>query len=110
MDRKQAHALVDELFDEWGSNQDLPEVSEGSEEQQEKRKLPDGKRVVRTKSSGDRVYYLDEDAKTRQWITNPEVLKGLGFDMSDVTEVEDTELLGYQMAAALYRVPDATQA
>jgi hypothetical protein len=71
-----------------------------------KRELPEGKRVVRTKSSGDRVYLLTEDVtpKTRQWVTNPEVLKGLGFESSDVTEVDDNELLGYQMASAIYRV------
>lgn len=73
-----------------------------------KRVLPEGKRVVRTKQSGDRVYMLDDVKKTRQWVTNPEVLKGLGFEIEDVVEVEDSELLKYQMAAALYRVdPEA---
>lgn len=72
-----------------------------------KKVLPEGKRVVRTKSSGDRVYYIDEEKKTRQWITNPDVLTSLGFGMEDVTDVEDAELLKYQMAAALYKAVNA---
>lgn len=68
------------------------------------RKLPEGKRVVRTKTSGDRVYLLDEEKQTRQWVTNVDVLKKLGFELSDVTEVDDNELLKFQMGQALYRV------
>jgi hypothetical protein len=66
--------------------------------------LPEGKRVVRTKTSGDRVYLLDDAKKTRHWVTNPDVLAKLGFELSDVGEANDTELLKYQMGPALYRV------
>ena len=76
-------------------------------EPETKRELPKDKRVVRTKASGDRVYLLDEVKKTRSWITNPQVLDGLGFTMEDVTEVADAEMLKYAMSAALYRLPDA---
>lgn len=67
---------------------------------------PADKRVVRSNSSGDRVYLLDEIKKTRQWVTNPEVLKGLGFEITDVADIEDVELLKYQMAAAIYRTDE----
>lgn len=80
-----------------------PDESVGKEEEPV-RVLPEGKRVVRTKSSGDRVYLLDEVKKTRQWLTNPEVLAAQGFEIGDVTEVDDTELLKYQMGPAIYRV------
>ena len=65
---------------------------------------PADKRVVRSQSSGDRVYMLDEIKKTRQWVTNPQVLAGLGFTPQDVKDIEDIELLKYQMAAAIYKV------
>jgi hypothetical protein len=52
---------------------------------------------------GDKVFLLDEVKKTRQWVTNPDVLTGMGFDMSDVQEVDDSVLMGYQMGAALYK-------
>ncbi len=64
-------------------------------------------RVVRTPSSGDRVYLLDETAKTRAWVTKGEVLTALGFIQADVEEVDDTKLLSYQMVAPLYKAPDA---
>lgn len=104
MNREEAHSLVDRIFD----LQAVPEGSKAEEAEQPKRVLPEGKRVVRTKSSGDRVYLLDDVKKTRQWVTNPDILTNLGFVMDDVTEVDDTELLKYQMAAALYRVQDGT--
>lgn len=106
MERLEAHQLIDTLFDTWANTakntvsgpitQDAPAI--------EGRKLPEGKRVVRTKQSGDRVYLLDEEKKTRAWITNPEVLKGLGFEIGDVVEVDDSEMLKYQMSAAVYRI------
>lgn len=100
MTREEAHKLVDYLFDNENSTSGPVEA----EVVEEARVLPANQRVVRTKNSGDRVYMLDEDKKTRQWVTNAEVLKKLGFEMEDVKEIDDTELLGYQMAAALYRV------
>lgn len=67
------------------------------------RQLPQGKRVVRTKSSGDRVFLLDDtkSPKTRQWISKPEVMDAQGFIMEDVVSVEDSELLGYTQGPPL---------
>lgn len=97
MTREEAHKLVDQLFDS--------KPVEGKEVPDEpKRELPKDKRVVRTKASGDRVYLIDENKKTRAWLTNPEVLKASGFEIGDVQEVDDSELLKYQMAPAIYRV------
>lgn len=113
MDINALKRLLNDAVDQWAAgvspttNEEITEVESAQEPDLKERTLPEGKRVVRTKSSGDRVYYLDEDKKTRQWITNPEVLQGLGFEIGDVVEVEDQELLGYNMAAALYKVPNA---
>lgn len=104
MNRLEAHDLVDKLFDTW-ENADKSAVPEPVAEEP-KRVLPEGKRVVRTKSSGDRVYMIDEVKKTRQWVTNPDVLAGLGFVIEDVVEVDDSELMGYQMGPALYRIDE----
>jgi hypothetical protein len=106
MTREEAHRLVDDLFNQSEKLDELGKLKEPIEDfaPAEERVLPEGKRVVRTKSSGDRVYFLDEVKKTRQWVTNPDVLKSLGFEIGDVVEVDDQELLKYQMAAALYRV------
>ena len=91
------------------TNKVLNEIVEFEEsiEETPPRELPKDKRVVRTKASGDRVYLLDEVKETRSWVTNPQVLDGLGFTMEDVTEVADAEMLKYAMSAALYRLPDA---
>ncbi len=109
-------AVIDEAITKWaaGANADKPEVASPENEISEvideptapARVLPEGKRVVRTKSSGDRVYCLDEVKKTRQWVTNPEILAGLGFEPNDVVTVEDDELLKYQMGPALYKLPE----
>jgi len=67
---------------------------------------PKDSRVVRTKSSGDRVYLLslkEDGKKTRQWVYNPEVLESLGFNMGDVVEIEDSELLTYSMGAPILK-------
>ncbi len=101
MTREDAHKLIDQLFDE---EEHAPDVNPETVAEKPARVLPEGKRVVRTKGSGDRVYFIDEVAKTRQWVTNPQVLDGLGFIMEDVVEVDDTALLKYNMAAALYHV------
>jgi hypothetical protein len=108
MTREEAHKLVDELFDNVaGTDNDGP-IEPSVEPEvldlgQAKVVKKNGK-VVRTKSSGDRVYHLDDDKGTRRWITNPQVLEGLGFTLDDVTDIEDAELLKYQMGPALYRV------
>lgn len=110
MTREEAHKLVDELFDNIaGTSEEGPiEAVEAEvvEEIKEDRVLPEGKRAVRTDSSGDRVYLLDEVKKTRQWITNPQILEGFGFEQTDVVKVEDNELLKYQMGPALYKLPE----
>lgn len=99
MTREEAHKLIDRMFD-----MDQTKVSElASDTSDVARVLPEGKRVVRTKTSGDRVYLLDDTDKTRHWIANPDVLTNLGFDMSDVIDVEDAELIKYRMATALYK-------
>jgi hypothetical protein len=59
-------------------------------------------RVVRTPSTADRVYLLNDEAKTRQWVTNPEVLASLGFTLADVVEMDDNQLLEYQQGKPLY--------
>lgn len=105
MNREEAHALIEEIF----RLAELKETADNAvEDAPKERVLPEGKRVVRTKSSGDRVYMLDDVKKTRQWVTNPDVLTGLGFEIADVVDVDDSELLKYQMASALYKAPDAT--
>lgn len=112
MDTEDLKKRLNDIIDIWagenglnvvgGTLAKLPDESEVTSEPA--RVLPEGKRVVRTKSSGDRVYVLDDDKKTRQWITNPDVLKGIGFEIEDVEEVEDNELLKYQMGPAIHRV------
>lgn len=91
-----------------GAPQVGKKTDEGATTPPPARTLPEGKRVARTKSTGDRVYMLDEAKKTRQWVTNPDVLAKLGFVMGDVVDIEDPELLRYQMGPALYRVADET--
>lgn len=103
MDVESLKKQISNIIDDWADGQ-RPTSDPNSDEPKEERKLPEGKRVVRTKSSGDRVYMLDDEKKTRHWITNPEVLKGLGFELTDVTEVDDMEILKYQLGAAVYRV------
>lgn len=95
---EQLHNFIDALVD--GDVDPTPEPEEP------KRELPKDKRVIRTKSTGDRVYLIDEVAKTKAWVTSPEILTKLGFELSDVQDVEDSTLLGYAMTASVYRVED----
>lgn len=81
----------------------MPDVSEDADGPTRPDQAAD-QRVVRTKSTADRVYVIDETKKTRQWVTNPQVLESLGFTMADVTEITDDEMLNYQQGQALYRV------
>lgn len=68
-------------------------------------------RVVRTKTSGDRVFLLDENTKKRSWLTTPEIVTAHGFDMAtDVSEIDDSELMKYAMGPAIYKLPDAPTA
>lgn len=106
MTREEAHQLIDEIFNASTGHSITGEVVEAEvvEATAPERVLPEGQRVIRTKNSGDRVYMLDDNKKTRQWITNGDVLTGLGFEFGDVTEVDDNELLKYNMGPAIYRV------
>jgi hypothetical protein len=93
------------IVDEWAKQyKDAMERPESSTEVVEVRELPKDKRVVRTKTSGDRVYMIDEIAKTRAWVTTSEILTSLGFTLNDVSEIEDIEMLKYQMAPAIYKI------
>lgn len=113
--RKMAHDSLDQAIDQWSAGvaptdspvdavADTPEAP--AEEASPARELPKDKRVVRTKQSGDRVYLLDEIKKTRQWITNPEVLAKLGFEMGDVKDVADKEFLDYTLGSPVYRIAE----
>lgn len=113
MTREEAHKLVDVLFDEEHSTsapagEVIAVDGEGNVVEEPKRELPEGKRMVRTKTSGDTVYFLDEAKKTRQRILGsqkhpgPELVESLGFGMDDVVEVDDTELFKYAMGQVIY--------
>ena len=110
MNREEAHQLVDRLFDSETTNPTPTETEATPEEP--KKELPKDKRVVRTKTSGDTVYYLDEKDKTRQRIVGstqypgPDLVKGLGFDMSDVGEIDDTTMMTYRMGPPIYKLND----
>ena len=114
MNREQLHKLIDEWFDSQPvEGEKVPDTAKTIEVKVE-RKLPEGKRVVRTKASGDTVYYLDEVAKSRQRIVGtqvipgPDIVESLGFTMADVEEVEDTELFKYRMGPPLYKANEST--
>jgi hypothetical protein len=96
--------LIDDAITQWVAGVSPTEAPDTAVEDKPERVLPEGKRVVRTKSSGDRVYQLDEEKKIRQWVTNGDVLTNLGWEQSDVEEVDDNELLKYQMSSAIYKV------
>lgn len=100
--------LIDEAITQWAagvSPTDSPDTAIV-----DKPERTDGKRAVRTKSTGDRVYLIDDNAKTKAWVAGtqakpgPELLKELGFEMTDVVEVEDSTLLGYTMQPSIYQV------
>lgn len=115
MTREDAHQLVDQLFDletvdtAISPEAELTKAIETATEtlpEAPARELPKDKRVVRTNVGGDRVYMLDEVKMTRAWVSNPDVLDSLGFTLNDVTEVQEDELMKYQMSPALYRRVD----
>lgn len=96
--------LIDEAITQWvagTSPDDSPDTAVV-----DKPERTDGKRAVRTKGSGDRVFLIDDNAKTKAWITSPEIMAKLGFEMSDVVDLEDSELISYQMSPSIYRVDD----
>src|SRR5438105_2962273 len=104
MDIDALKRLLNEAVDQWNAGgsptEPKPEIAPEKE-------LPKDKRVVRTKTSGDRVYYLDEVKKTRAWVSKPEILDSLGFSLSNVVEIDDTEFQKYAPEPALYKMPDA---
>lgn len=99
-----------QLVDQWAAEERA--IEEGNQpalqEETEVEVAPrtDGKSVAKTKTSGDRVYLLDSVNKTRQWVTNPDILTALGFTMADVSELDEAEFLKYQMGPAIYKLPD----
>lgn len=100
MNREQAHNLVDQIFDA----NDASGITFADPESPVKPERTDGKRVVRTKSTGDRVYLIDPEAKTKQWVTSPEILASLEFELADVEDLEDAELVEYRMAPSIYKI------
>ena len=99
------HRFIDEKWDEWAEKDTKETIEIAPEDIQVVGKVEDmGKgepkdnnlRVVRTKSTGDKVYVLNEAEQTKRWVASPEVLKGLGFDMNDVEEVDDAEFIKYR--------------
>jgi hypothetical protein len=88
----------------------LLEPSAGQIVEESKPTRTDGKRAIRTKDTGDNVYLIDDIAKTKAWVTatkpetGPDTLRKLGFEMSDVQEVESRSLIGYQQMRAIYKV------
>lgn len=106
VDVTQLRKMIDETITQWvagGSADVSPEPTAAIED---KGARTDGKRAVRTKSTGDRVYLIDDSAKTKAWITSPAIRDALGFADADVEELEDSELVSYQMAPSIYRVDE----
>lgn len=107
--REFVHAAVDEAITQWTAGAALEQTSPTSTnieviDETPIRTLPEGKRIVRTKSGGDRVYLLNEDKMTRHWLTNPEVVKDQGFELGDAVEVEESELHKYAMGPAIHKL------
>lgn len=107
MDIEELRRQINNVIDEWAG------AKLSSEAIPPKKETPKDKRVVRTKSSGDRVYLLDEVKKTRQWINSsnpnvpsPELVEKLGFSMEDVQEIEDSELFTYNMGPVIYSLDE----
>jgi hypothetical protein len=105
---KEQLADLHKLIDEWAEKHPTISfsVKDSGDEIEVIPEKPKDKRVVRTKSTGDRVYLIDETAKTKAWVTSPEILTKLGFELGDVDDIEDSEMLGYAMTASVYRVED----
>ena len=101
MDTEDLKHQINNVIDQWAKPQLAEEVKV-----EEPRELPKDKRAVRTKSSGDRVYYVDEVKKTRQYVSDPEVLESLGFHMEDVVTIEDNEMLTYSQGAPITQVDE----
>ena len=108
MDVVKLHQLIDEWAAEERAKEQVPEITTEAVEvvEEPKRELPEGKRLVYTKESGDRRFLIDEVKKTRQWVTKPELLEGLGLQLDDAVLIEKPEFERYQQGSPIYR--DAT--
>jgi hypothetical protein len=124
MDKAMLHQFIDECWDKWHqslSGNDGMATTPGpltktsamqsqriaaikppsatatssSDEPKETKKI-DGVWVTRTKSSGDRVYCLDDKTKTYIWVESPQMLESLGFEFKDVVDITDGELSQYK--------------
>lgn len=51
--------------------------------------------VARSNSTADRVYFIKDDIK--QWVMNPETLLKLGFNFSDVVNIENEQMDSYKL-------------
>lgn len=103
MDVTQLRKLIDEAITVWVSGGSADVSPAPTEAVIDKPELPKDKRVIRTKSTGDRVYLVDETAKTKAWVTSEDILTKLGYSQADVQEVEDSSLVGYAMTASIYK-------
>ena len=103
------HQLIDQWAADERAKEQTPETPVEATVVPEAPK-PEGKRVVRTKTSGDTVYFIDEVKKTRQRIVGsnmtpgPDIVESLGFQMGDVGEMDDTEMAQFQQGAPIYKV------
>lgn len=53
-------------------------------------------RVARCPSEGDKVFLLDDTAKTKKWVKSPEELEKLGYTLADVVSVTNEEMAAYK--------------
>lgn len=115
MNKQMFHRFIDDCWDDWANRVDFDPNEEELktkeekphadtieeavvEEKTEEKELPEGMRAVRTKSTGDKVYVLNEEKQTKRWVTSPEVLEGLGFTLGDVVEIDDLEFANYRLS------------
>lgn len=103
MTLEELKSKINALLDDYSKDNPMVTFNTATE-LAEKPARTDGKRAIRTKSTGDRVYVVDDNAKTKAWVTSPEILSKLGFEMADVQDVEDSSLLGYTMQPSVYKV------
>lgn len=106
VDVTQLRKMIDETITQWVAGGSADVSPESTTAVEDKPARTDGKRAIRTKSTGDRVYLIDDNAKTKAWVTSPEVLSKLGFEMNDVVDLEDSELISYQMVPSIFRVEE----
>lgn len=105
MDIDALKRLVDDAINQWAAGvSPTTDGEEITEVKNTERVLPEGQRVVRTKTSGDRVYLLDDKDTSRRWVTNGDILKALGFEFTDVVDVSDEEMAKYNMGPAIYKL------